>query len=117
MFDDRSKLGPRNQPGARMPTTVDEMRHIVRCAAEPAAPGESVKAAIGRAARRLALDWGRARSLWYGDARVRVSADEADRLRRLHQARQSARLAELRADLALLEQEQASTAARLERLR
>lgn len=117
MFDNRSKLETRNEPGARMPATVEEMRGIVRRAAEPARPGESVKAAIGRAARVLALDWGRARSLWYGDARVAVRADEADRLRRLHQVRHLARLAELRADVAAHEAELARLALRLEQVR
>lgn len=100
-----------------MPTTVEDARAIVRDAAEPRPPADSVKAAIGRAARRLGLDWGRARSLWYADARVRLSAAEAERLRRAHAARQVARLTELRADIALLAQEQDAAGVRLGRLR
>ena len=63
-------------------TTVSEMQRIVRSAAEPAVPGESVKAALGRAARRLGLGYRRARTFWYGDA-CSVRAWEADRLRTL----------------------------------
>ena len=117
MCDDRSKLIPRNEPGAPVSGAVEEMRGIVRAAAVPSRPGESVKAAIGRAARALALDWGRARSLWYGDARVAVRADEADRLRRLHQMRQTVRLAELRAEIAAHEADLARLAVQLERAR
>src|SRR5574340_852005 len=57
-----------------------EMQSIVREAAVPAIPGETVKAAIGRAARRLQLGFGRARRYWYGEVRA-VPAQEADRLR------------------------------------
>ena len=47
------------QPVAR------EMRSIVVEAAWPPVPGESVGAAIGRAARRLQLGYSRVRAYWY----------------------------------------------------
>lgn len=73
---------------ARMPVTL-EMASIMRDAAQPGVPGESVKAAIGRAARRLGLPYERARAIWYGQARM-IRAEEADRLRarRIEIARQ-----------------------------
>jgi len=58
----------------------DEMQRLVREAALPAQPGDSVKAQIGRAARRLGLPFGRTRSHWYGLARA-VLAEEAEMLR------------------------------------
>ena len=57
-----------------MSRTIQEFQGIVRAAAEPREAGDSVKAAIGRAARRLQLGYGRARGLWYGDGRVHVRA-------------------------------------------
>ena len=58
-----------------------EMQTIVRRAADlGAAPGESVKAAIGRAAHRLGLTYRRTYTFWYG-AHCAVLATEADRLR------------------------------------
>lgn len=82
------------------------LRRWVREAAEPAAPGESVKAAINRAARRLGLGYARARDHWYGRARS-VPADEFRAV--------EARLPEiLRERAARLEHDLAATRARLE---
>ncbi|MGD0109223.1 MAG: hypothetical protein ABSC06_35075 [Rhodopila sp.] len=61
-------------------TIAVEMQAITRRAAEPWAPGDSVKAAIGRAARALGIGYRRARSFWYCE-NVAVRALEADRLR------------------------------------
>lgn len=59
---------------------IADMQRIVRLAAEPRPAGDSVKAAIGRAARVLKIGHRRAYTFWHGyDAAVR--ADEADRLR------------------------------------
>jgi hypothetical protein len=77
----------------RMPEcTLDEMQQIVRAAAQPYEPGEGIKAAINRSARRLGLNFRRARAYWYGEVRL-VPADEADRLRaaRVDVARDRAR--------------------------
>lgn len=88
---------------------LGEMRGLVRWAAMPAEPGESVKAAINRAARRLGLRHARARQHWYGQARS-VPAEEwiaaqqaALRLRR-------ERRAQLIAEMAALEERDAATA-------
>ena len=59
---------------------VHEMQSITRRAAEPWQPGDSVKAAIGRAARTLGIGYRRARSFWYGES-VAVRAIEADQMR------------------------------------
>jgi hypothetical protein len=98
-----------------MAEATGEFSAIVREAAEPREAGDSVKAAIGRAARRLGLSHGRARGLWYGDARVAVRADEADRLRAAYLARLGARDAELRAEIATVRQRQDYLAALLRR--
>jgi hypothetical protein len=61
--------------------SITEAQSLVRRCAEPGPAGESVKAAIGRASRRLDLPYSRTRDIWYGDAR-RIDAGEMDRLRR-----------------------------------
>lgn len=53
---------------------------VQRCA-EPRPVGDSVKAAINRAAKRLGFDPSRTRKLWYGDARI-IAAHEMDWLRK-----------------------------------
>lgn len=64
-----------------------EASNLVRRAAEPREAGESVKAAIGRAARRLHWSITRTRAIWYAEAR-RIDSHEMDQLRAL--ARQQA---------------------------
>ena len=59
---------------------VIEASALVRAAACPAVPGESVKAAIWRASRKAGLTAGRVTSLWYRKAH-RVGAEEMDLLR------------------------------------
>ena len=49
--------------------TLGEMHRLVRCAAMPAQPGETAKAAIFRAARNLGIGFERAKAHWYGLAR------------------------------------------------
>ncbi|EHM01403.1 hypothetical protein HMPREF9946_02142 [Acetobacteraceae bacterium AT-5844] len=89
--------------GAEMSCTVpEEIQQIVRQAAEPSQAGESVKAAIGRAARSLGLSYSRARAHWYGLARM-VPAEEADALRRARIQLIRERAARLRAELLALE--------------
>lgn len=58
----------------------NEMKALVRRAAEPARPGESVKAAISRAARSLGLTYGRVKRYWYGEIQV-PPAHEVDAIR------------------------------------
>lgn len=82
---------------ARVPVTV-EMAAIMRDAAQPVPPGDSVKAAIGRAARRLGLPYERARAIWYGQARL-IRAEEADRLRARRRDLARQRLAQLQHEI------------------
>ena len=63
-----------------MSDTVEEMSRIVRTFAEPWQPGDSVKAGINRAARRLRLTYRRATTFWYG-RQCNVLATEADQMR------------------------------------
>lgn len=58
-----------------------EMQAIVRLAAEPRVAADSTKAAIARAGQALSLNYRRAYSLWYRADRLRVSPEEAARLR------------------------------------
>lgn len=92
----------------RFMNALAEASFLVRKIAEPAPPGDSVKAAILRAYRRIG-SWthNRVRDVWYGDNRISVSGDELIQLRAV--ARQDAEtsrdneLAELRERLAALE--------------
>lgn len=74
-----TKLLPRSKnplPGSE----IAEARNLVRRCAEPRPAGDSVKAAIMRAARRLKFGVNRTKDLWYGNA-SRIDAYEIDRLR------------------------------------
>lgn len=55
-----------NKLGFSADIIVQEMQAAVRVIASPSIPGESVKAAISRAARRSGLSFSQARRLWYG---------------------------------------------------
>jgi hypothetical protein len=61
---------------------IDEARNLVHRCAEPRPVGDSVKAAILRASRRLGLSFNRTKDIWYGNAR-RIDAGEMDRLRQV----------------------------------
>lgn len=76
MSDKRSQISEK----ARAMSAVTEAAHLMRHLAEPAVPGESVKAAIMRAARKAGVPAGLGKRLWYGEAR-RIDADTMDRLR------------------------------------
>lgn len=78
-------------------SALAEASVLVRRAAEPRPIGDSVKVAIGRAARRLGFHYSRTKDLWYGDAH-RIDADEMDALRA--RSRQRAEQ-EARADVCL----------------
>jgi hypothetical protein len=58
----------------------EEMKRLVRRAAEPARAGESVKVEVGRAARVLGLSYGRVKRYWYGEIQV-PPAHEVDAIR------------------------------------
>lgn len=61
---------------------ISDAMHLVKLAAGPRVGGESVKLAIGRAARSLKWSFTRTRDIWYGNAR-RLDAHEMDKLRSL----------------------------------
>lgn len=97
-------------------TAVAEAGRLLREVAEPVPAGDSVKAAIGRAARRVekhipahfASRWhaGRAEDIWRGEARG-VWAEEMDAIRRAADAKAAeearSELAELDARIARVE--------------
>jgi hypothetical protein len=60
---------------------IEEARNLVKRCAEPRPVGDSVKAAINRAAKRLGFTYSRTKDIWYCGAR-RIDASEMDRLRR-----------------------------------
>lgn len=74
------------RPGVDSGQLRDEMRELVRRAAEPARAGESVKAAISRSARFLGLTYGRCKRYWYGEIEV-PPAHEVDSARGRIEAR------------------------------
>lgn len=78
-------------------SALAEASALVRDVAEPRPVGDSVKAAIVRAARRLGFTFTRTKDIWYGDAR-RIDSGEMDALRRAKaERRQSEARGEARA--------------------
>jgi len=67
-------------------SAVAEAATRLRQIAEPRPVGDSVKAAITRAAVRVGIPAERAKALWYGEARL-VRAEEMDAIRLADQAR------------------------------
>ena len=63
-------------------SSLAEAQTLVRQLAQPARPGESIKAAMARAARQLpSWSFNRIHDVWTADTRIRVRADELDELR------------------------------------
>lgn len=91
-------------PMANADAIANEMQTIVRRAAEPWAPGDSIKAAIDRAARRTGFGFRRVRTLWYRQTTA-ILAAEADALREWHRRWLASEKARLAAQLANLETE------------
>jgi hypothetical protein len=79
---------------------LEEMQAIVRLAAEPRTAADSTKAAIGRAAKALRLNYRRAYSLWYRSDKLRVSPEEVARLRAERERLQLLRLDRLEREIA-----------------
>jgi hypothetical protein len=92
----------RTMPNAA--TIANEMQTIVRRAAEPWAPGDSIKAALDRAARRTGIGFRRVRTLWYRQTEA-ISAVEADTLREWHRNWIATQRERLTAELQRLETE------------
>jgi hypothetical protein len=70
----------RSEFASEISDAIAEARCLIKQCAEPRPVGDSVKAAIGRAARRLGWSYSRAKDVWYGGAR-RIDVAEMDRLR------------------------------------
>lgn len=85
-----------------------EAQSLIRVLAEPCPAGDSVKAAMLRAWRKLP-NWtfNRVIDVWKADPRIAIKADEMDQLRRIAKRREekaaSNELAELRSRLTRLE--------------
>ena len=65
----------------KVSSPADEAAALLRQVAEPRPVGDSVKAAIRRAARRLGFGYRRTKTIWYGET-TRIGAEEMDALRR-----------------------------------
>lgn len=63
-----------------------EAATLIRELAEPRPVGDTVKAALRRAARLVDFSPSRAKAIWYGEAR-RINAEEIDVLRAAHSRR------------------------------
>jgi hypothetical protein len=64
-------------------STAAEAAFLIRRVAEPRPVGDSAKAALVRVSRRLSSwSFNRVKDVWYGDQRIRISADELRELRR-----------------------------------
>lgn len=65
-------------------SSVAEASELVRRIASPAQVGDTIKRQIDRAARRIPFwSYSRTKDAWYADARMRIDADEIQRLRDL----------------------------------
>lgn len=103
MLENQAAIAENLSEVAMSPEAITrEMSAIVREAAEPGYAGESVKAAIRRAAFRLALSYRRAKSYWYGDVKL-VPAHEADRLRKAKRQILRDRASRLNSELEILQ--------------
>ena len=77
-----------------------EIKEIVRSAAEPRQPGDMIKSIIARSARRIGLPYWRAYHFWYGHRDA--WAYEADQIRAWRRAKEEHEEQVLAADLANL---------------
>ncbi len=63
--------------------TLEVAREALCKLAQPAVPGESIKGLLLRVSRKLpTISYGRVRSIWYQDDRIKISADELTELTR-----------------------------------
>ena len=91
----RISIGEVRKGGVEM-SALAEASWLVRQAAEPRPVGDSVKAAIRRAAHRLGFSYSRTKDIWYADAR-RIDAHEMDALRRKARERDQEEIARVEA--------------------
>jgi hypothetical protein len=87
-----------NKPMSIPLTTLQEAHGYVRALAEPWRPGDSVKAAMGRVARRVPLTPRRIYTLWYRQP-CALLAHEMDALRAAYRQRLDERAEQLEAEL------------------
>lgn len=78
-----------------------EMQAHMRTLAMPSVPGEGVKAAVSRAARRVGIPYGQARRLWYGEFQE-IPAYLADRIRQRAALQQSGPDPEIQSEISEL---------------
>ena len=81
-------------------TAIVEASILIRQVAEPRPVGDSVKAAIVRASRRLGFGFSRTKTIWYGEA-FRINAEEMDALRRATARRKREEVAHAEAVVAI----------------
>jgi hypothetical protein len=107
--DKSSKNYDRSSEKVVFMNSVVEASRLVRSLAEPFQIGDTIKAQIDRAARKVPFwNYSRIRSAWYADNRMRIDADELAQLRLLVDTSERARqdrdeLAELRHRLSRIE--------------
>jgi hypothetical protein len=105
--------------GSEMGTLPNSLGEHLRELAEPYPPGDRIKAAIDRAARRIGLTYWRTFDLWYGKAR-RVEPHEqlaiAEALERKRREAARNELHELQIRIARLEARLAQTDAEFHRV-
>lgn len=71
-----------------MTSSTDEARALVRKIAAPAQIGDTIARQVQRASRRIPfMSYHRIKRAWYGDQRLRIDADEIEKLRKLAGAR------------------------------
>jgi hypothetical protein len=104
-----SQIYDRSSERVVVMSSVVEASRLVRSLAEPYQIGDTIKAQIDRAARKVPFwNYSRVRSAWYADNRMRIDADELTQLRLLVDNSGRARhdrdeYAELRSRLSRLE--------------
>ena len=84
----------------KVSSPADEAAALLRQVAEPRPVGDSVKAAIRRAARRLGFGYRRTKTIWYGET-TRIGAEEMDALRRATKRRNAEEVARAEAVVAI----------------
>jgi hypothetical protein len=81
---------------------LEEVRDILRLAAEPFSPADNRKSLIARAAKALHLTYSRAKRIWYAEDTCPMRAEEVVRLRAEADRLLRAKLARLEREIATL---------------
>ncbi|WP_194285592.1 hypothetical protein [Komagataeibacter medellinensis] len=99
MSEKSCTIGEKNVPSAE--SVAIEMQSIVRDAAKPLLPGDTIGRQIERAARVLGMATGKCKRLWYREDKA-ILAHEADGLRAWHAQWQERQIRRLDHELNLL---------------